>query len=114
MSDEQTQEINPQPISFVQHIVYVVEGDWPQHTLLSEDVLANPHIYHCAVDGDRVTFHAGNGEATYAVHREGGIRDGGYLAALVESTDKAQMRSLRRKFDDNAHKRTSRVRVEGR
>ena len=60
-------ELQPQPIAFVQHVVLVMEGAWPEVTTFTDDMLRNAHVYHATYDeqAGTVEFSIFNGGAVY-------------------------------------------------
>jgi hypothetical protein len=103
-SDEQPQE-EPQeeptvrPIHWTQHVLFAVEGAWPERTSFGPDFLKHPHTRHAAIDGDAVTFRTGNGHAVYRLRRDLPQDGENVVADLVEGTKPADHARRARKFD---------------
>jgi hypothetical protein len=90
---EQQQRPDPVPLHFVQHLVYVMEGSWPEVTTFTPDMLINPHVYHATYD-DRfglLTFDVFNGGAQYTIEAEP-APNGRRIGVLVPGSDKKTTR----------------------
>jgi hypothetical protein len=84
---------DPVPINVVQHLIFVMEGTWPEVTTFTAEMLANPHVYHATYDEQAQTleFNIFNGGAAYKLEPEA-TPNGRRIGVLVPGSDRKTTR----------------------
>jgi len=90
-------DLTPKPLNFTIHQIRVVEA-WPPVTSFSEESLRETVQNRLTVEGDMVTVHADNGDATYQLDRDATRYAGGIVATLVDGDTPGKLRQAARKF----------------